>query len=559
MNNCYDISSFTVPVRVNFCCRTRGNIGSQVVCAAVTSRMPVTRKLQHAEGYYAKLADEGFAGVMSKEDMSKEENVLPVEKSVLIGEEVEKPDGRGDGPEQVELGDPEADERAMDETLVRYKEETELLERDIRIQAKRKEMEETLTYNSRLRDHLNKLTDVNSEAEAGTQGFPESVDKAHAATERTQSVDSSRFGAQSSSRKPGSAKPPVPKKPIAVKNNDKSVSKKPINVSTFKQSESLHTSAEQALHRLGLLGNIGPGATPDSSESDIDAQHVKHVKPRRASKFDDAKATERVMRSGKLDPEYCNSYSNILQGGDMQRDSVKKVKSRRKKGSLKSQVYFQNTSNSDSSELEGEQQSDLKWPHENLGAKYNNFGKNEVKYKNLDLRLLTAGEINICGMYGVSQNEKDARLRLLGDVVFNAAFYQWNAILKFHAAVLGEIQQGNMQWGDDYYRLEQQMLMPFPLVKGKSEKRGDTRDTRDTRDTSGRGRDSARSGSGGNYSQPVYCADYQKGSCLQGESHQGWFFGSKVMLHHVCSNCLKNSNIKANHPASNTECPNYER
>ena len=41
-----------------------------------------------------------------------------------------------------------------------------------------------------------------------------------------------------------------------------------------------------------------------------------------------------------------------------------------------------------------------------------------------------------------------ARLRLLGDIVFNAGYYKWQAILKFHAAILSEIENGNMQWGD---------------------------------------------------------------------------------------------------------------
>ena len=62
----------------------------------------------------------------------------------------------------------------------------------------------------------------------------------------------------------------------------------------------------------------------------------------------------------------------------------------------------------------------------------------------------------VCCMNGITQSEQGARLHLLGDIVFNAGYYQWQAILKFHAAILSEIENGNMQWGDCYSKLEQQ-------------------------------------------------------------------------------------------------------
>ena len=50
--------------------------------------------------------------------------------------------------------------------------------------------------------------------------------------------------------------------------------------------------------------------------------------------------------------------------------------------------------------------------------------------------------------------EKEARLRLLGDIVFYSAHYQWPALLKFHAAVLSEVEKGAIGWGYDYSCLE---------------------------------------------------------------------------------------------------------
>lgn len=89
----------------------------------------------------------------------------------------------------------------------------------------------------------------------------------------------------------------------------------------------------------------------------------------------------------------------------------------------------------------------FKWPNDNLGARYNNFGKSDLKYKQLDLRLLVAGELNIMMCESTGEREQAARMQLLSDVVFNSAHYQWQAVLKFHAAVLSEVESHRLKWG----------------------------------------------------------------------------------------------------------------
>ena len=69
----------------------------------------------------------------------------------------------------------------------------------------------------------------------------------------------------------------------------------------------------------------------------------------------------------------------------------------------------------------------LRWPNDNLGQRYDNFGKATVKFRQLDLRLLVLGELNIV----FSELEKEALLRLLEDVIFYA-HYQGPSLLKFH-------------------------------------------------------------------------------------------------------------------------------
>ena len=197
----------------------------------------------------------------------------------------------------------------------------------------------------------------------------------------------------------------------------------------------------------------------------------------------------------------------------------------------------------------GFEESVVMWPNENLGPRNNNYGKAETKYRQLDMRTLVAGELNIVCDCGVSMREREARLRLLSDVNFYSAHYQWSALLKFHAAVLSEVERGRMTWGDNYSRLEQQMLMPFPLGKGKTERRAEKGPGSGAK---------AVSGSGRNEDRVLYCAEFQNNACHFHNDHGGQFFGQQALFQHTCGVCWKKSKVRAQHPASSVECPNYE-
>ena len=172
-----------------------------------------------------------------------------------------------------------------------------------------------------------------------------------------------------------------------------------------------------------------------------------------------------------------------------------------------------------------------------------------MKYGQLDLRLLVAGELNIALRGNVSSQERLARLQLLEDVVFDAAYYQWSAVLRFHAAVLSEVEAGALAWGQSYARLEQQMLMPFPISKSRGEKKVDSGESRDRAPYKSRDR-------APNRERYYYCGEFQGGACAQNGHHTGLLFGQSVTLHHVCSVCWLNENKKVTgHAASSAECP----
>ena len=140
------------------------------------------------------------------------------------------------------------------------------------------------------------------------------------------------------------------------------------------------------------------------------------------------------------------------------------------------------------------------------------------------------------------EDEKIGRTNILCDSVFNMGFYEWPAILKLHAAILTEIQSGVKSWDSDFSRLEQQMLMPFPLKKGKKvDKKFGKGDRKDDEE------------------KTLFCNLYQKGTCTHNElSHTSNFFGRPATVHHICANCLLKNKTKQYHPDTSTECPFHQ-
>ena len=200
--------------------------------------------------------------------------------------------------------------------------------------------------------------------------------------------------------------------------------KRRVTIGTLRDNLALNTEVDRALNVLGLtaLDRVEPS---DSSESEGPKTRVKHT----------SKCRDKRRQSNHC----CSKKAHIRSG--------------------KTRVTDPLGSDSDS---DSDMDFKVKWPNDNLGPRYNNLGKVEFKFRQLNLRLLVARKLNIACYGGVSELEREARLRLLGDIVFYSPPYQWQALLKFHAAVLSEVERGATGWGYDYSRLEQQLLMLFP-------------------------------------------------------------------------------------------------
>lgn len=177
--------------------------------------------------------------------------------------------------------------------------------------------------------------------------------------------------------------------------------------------------------------------------------------------------------------------------------------------------------------------SDVCWPHHALGPRYTDFVSKRLEHYDLDLRLLTIGELEICMNSDTQSDERLARLALLKELSHYSKFYDWRAILKLHATVLSEIQQGSRSWNDSIDSLIHQILLPHRLPKVVTSPSTQP-------------------------SKLWYCGDYNNEGCEFADKHTININGKPCQARHICAKCWIADKQRNYHSRMSDECPHFE-
>ena len=115
--------------------------------------------------------------------------------------------------------------------------------------------------------------------------------------------------------------------------------------------------------------------------------------------------------------------------------------------------------------------------------------------------------------------------------------YQWRCVLNYHAAVLLEIERGNLRWGGNFMALQNTTLAGgFLNSQSRGSKRGSPPNNNE-----GQG--------------VVFCRAYQTSSCTHTGDHQGDFRGENKLLKHICAKCWLVNRKIALHAEKSGVCP----
>ncbi len=149
-----------------------------------------------------------------------------------------------------------------------------------------------------------------------------------------------------------------------------------------------------------------------------------------------------------------------------------------------------------------------------------------LKFEHLDLGLLVAGELEVIKSNDICDDERWSRLDILTDLMCAAGFYEWSAVKRLYMAILTEVEMGVRNWGHSTSRLEQQILLPFPLKRSL---------TKGSESKSVSNSTSSSSSSGKGKGKGIwFCSAYQKKECSHTETHSADVNGKLLLAHHIC-------------------------
>ena len=171
----------------------------------------------------------------------------------------------------------------------------------------------------------------------------------------------------------------------------------------------------------------------------------------------------------------------------------------------------------------------LLWPHVTLQYE---FVSRDLAYKDLDIRLLGAGELEIITRSDISDSEKAGRLEILKNLFYFSTQVDMATVRAMYAAVLRQIEVGSLKWDADPYQIMQLMLMKvWGSKKGRAQEK--------------------KVGSTGIW----WCRDFQRGSCTYQSSHSKSIKGKDTWVQHICATCWQKQKKMAYHPENSNSCP----
>ena len=151
------------------------------------------------------------------------------------------------------------------------------------------------------------------------------------------------------------------------------------------------------------------------------------------------------------------------------------------------------------------------WPHSVLQYE---FVSENVKFKDFDLKMFVAGELEIL-MTKISKSEFKGRMRFLKKIVYFASLYDWKRLLQYYAAWFRRIEMGMNSWHDDPSVIESATLLSKSYIRKPGTESVSKPD------------------------QVWWCADFNNNKCTMQSAHNKNLSGRVRFVQHICSACWK--------------------
>ena len=174
------------------------------------------------------------------------------------------------------------------------------------------------------------------------------------------------------------------------------------------------------------------------------------------------------------------------------------------------------------------------WPQAFLSLKYVTQAK---KYEALSTAEFVAGYASILEQPKMTSSERQARIAHLRQLMYLATIHRWSAVLDFHAAVLNEIERGQLKWTDSFDSILSHFVASHSSKGSSSQPRTGGSTTNKNTSTTG----------------TYFCRQFNNSACSKTGPHSDMVNGRLVTVQHICSECYMADRSLNFHPKSS--CP----
>ena len=209
-------------------------------------------------------------------------------------------------------------------------------------------------------------------------------------------------------------------------------------------------------------------------------------------------------------------------------DESEKVKYKSKKNKSKSKKHRSGINAKAADRVKFPQ----KWPQAFL-----HHVSKQVKFEQLDFKLLIAGELEIISEEDLTKSELEGRLSLLKKIVYYSSTYEFEGLKKFYASWVRETEVGRKKWSDDPSSWESAFLSKYIIKSNKQF-------------TPGR-----KEKVSNNDERVWFCSAYQRNKCAHKSNHMLVIKGKMRLASHICASCWQKDKKKLEHPESSSCCP----
>lgn len=309
-----------------------------------------------------------------------------------------------------------------------------------------------------------------------------------------------------------------------------------LTIKELRKDKKLNSDVSVEMKRLGLYFDSEVEACDNKSKTSSKLKEASKDKKKQTRKDKARTLVVSKSRGDKRVPDSSNLRGISLSDSSSDTDSTSsedsdyelcsKLASKSKK-SLKSGMVVKSTDKVVNPQF---------FPHNYLQYEY---VSKDIEFKQLNFKMLVAGELEIINNFCKNKSEKEGRLRLLQNIAYYSSTYVWTSVLDFYAAWLRLIELGRKSWDDDSKMLENVVLGGHNLSK-------------ETKPSTFRSANKNQA-----HDQVWFCVKYQRNKCEQTKSpHSTVIRGVTKMVHHICATCLQKEHVQKEHPECSDKCTN---